>query len=344
MRFFLWEGFFMKVAVIGAGHLGKIHARVYRQIPEVELVAVVDVDANRAKAVAESAKALTDYHELLGHVDAVSVASITDTHFAITRDFLEAGTHVLVEKPITRSPEEALHLVEIAHRKNLKLQVGHSERFNPIVVELFKTPWQPLYIEAKRMSPFRFRSGDVGVVLDLMVHDIDIVCALVQKKVQKVEAIGMHVIGKHEDMANARLTFEGGCVANITASRVAFTPSRSAKIFTTDAYMEIDYAKSEGKLYRKPLPTVWDNLNLQAGLPAEFAGMTFEDIFYGKLVKEETMPIVKQEPLYAEIQSFLGAIRQNTRPIVSGEDGYEVVRIAKLITDDIQKNLLSLPR
>lgn len=327
---------FMKIAVIGVGHLGKIHARVYKQIPSVNLIAVVDIDPVKSKAVAESfsTQALQNYKDLIGQVDAVSVATITDMHYAIAKDFLEAGIHVLVEKPLTKNVEQAKELVEIARKKNVKLQVGHSERFNPIVVELFKRNYNPLYIEAQRFSPFRFRSGDVGVVLDLMVHDIDIVCALAKSKIKKIDAVGKPVIGVHEDIANARILFESGCVANISASRIAMTPSRTAKIFTKDSYMELDYAKSEGKVYRLPDPKP----NLQPGIPPEFAGLTFEEIFYSKTLQIENMPITKNEPLAMEIQSFLNSIQENTVPVVSGEQGLEVVQVAQKILDELRSH------
>ncbi len=328
----------MKVAVIGVGHLGKIHARIYKQIPGVELIAVADIDPAKAKTAAESfsTKPIQNYQELLGKVDAVSIASITEAHYSIAKDFLQSGTHVLVEKPLTKNVDQARELVEIAQKKNLKLQVGHSERFNPIVIELFKKNYTPLYIEAQRCSPYRFRSGDIGVVLDLMVHDIDIICALAKSKVKKIEAIGSCVIGPKEDIANARILFESGCVANISASRVAFTACRTAKIFTADSYVELDYAKSEGKVYT--MPSTWKNVNLQAGIPQEFTGMNFEEIFYSKILQTENIAIVKNEPLAMEIQSFLASIRDNTTPVVSGEQGMEVVSVAQEIMSQIQKH------
>ena len=326
----------MRIAVIGVGHLGKIHARIYKQIPNVNLVAVADIDPLKAKTVADSfsTKAVQNYQDILGEVDAVSIASITDAHFSIAKEFLERGVHVLVEKPLTKDIQQARELVEIAQKKNLKLQVGHSERFNPVTVALFQKNIQPLYIEAQRFSPFRFRSGDVGVVLDLMVHDIDIVCALAKSKVKKIEAIGKPIIGPKEDIVNARILFESGCIANLSASRVALTPARTAKIFCKDSYLEIDYAKSEGKVYK--IPASYKNLNLQAGIPQEFTGMNFEEMFYSKILQIENIEVIKNEPLAMEIQSFLKCIENNTTPIVSGEQGLEVVSIAQEILEKIK--------
>ena len=196
----------MKVAVIGVGHLGKEHARIYHQLPDAELVAVVDTNEDQAKSIARNynVKALTDYRSILGEVEAVSVASPTSTHFEIARDFLESGAHVLIEKPMTTRLDHAEALVKIAQEKKMKLQIGHIERFNPAVMEIVKRDLQPVYIESLRLSPFRFRSGDIGVVLDLMIHDIDIIRMLVKSPVERVDAVGINLLGSNEDMEIGR--------------------------------------------------------------------------------------------------------------------------------------------
>ena len=331
----------MKLAVIGVGHLGKIHARIYHQLPGIELVAVVDQDKDRAEEVASqyATKALTDYRQIVGQVDAVSVATPTNQHYEIANYFLEHKVHVLVEKPITFDPTDAEKLVSLAHKNNVKLQVGHTERFNPIVMEIAARNLHPTYIEAKRFSPFRFRSGDIGVVFDLMVHDIDIITSLVKSKVSRIESTGINLLGAHDDIANARIVFESGCIADITASRVAKCPRRKAKIFSTTSYVEVDYADSTATLYQLPPHAKLEELNLQGGVPEQYAGLSFEEIFYGKMMNIEEVKPDKHEPLYVQLQSFIEAIEQDTRPVVSGEDGLETVRIADIITKQINEKI-----
>ena len=331
----------MKVAVIGVGHLGKEHARVYYQLPDVELVAVVDADEKQAQAIAKRwhAKALTDYRQILGEVDAVSVASPTGTHFEITRDFLNADTHVLVEKPITKEIEQAETLVRIAREKNLKLQVGHIERFNPALMEITKRNLQPVFIETLRLSPFRFRSGDVSVVLDLMIHDIDIVRMLVQSPVERVDAVGINLLGSKEDICNARISFECGCVANITASRASLKSLREIRIFSPTCYVSLDYGTKKCKIYKKPAQNVLEKLNLQESVPKKFLGLSFEEIFFNRVLLPEKISMKSHEQLYAELESFVRCIHEDIEPLVPGEDGLEALRIAYMVTKDMQKNL-----
>ena len=331
----------MKVAVIGVGHLGKEHARVYYQLPEVELVAVVDTDEKQAQSISKrwQAQAFTDYRQILGKVDAVSVASPTGTHFEITRDFLEAGVHVLVEKPMTKEVEQAETLVRIAREKNLKLQVGHIERFNPAVMEIMQRNLQPVFIETLRLSPFRFRSGDVGVVLDLMIHDIDIVRLLVKSPVERVDAVGINLLGSREDICNARVSFECGCVANITASRASLKSLRQIRIFSPTCYVSIDYGTKKCKIYKKPAQKVLEKLNLQESVPKKFLGLSFEEIFFSRVLFPEKISMKSHEQLYAELESFVACIRDNTESMVPGEDGLEALRVAYMVTEDLQKNL-----
>ncbi|HPY75754.1 MAG: Gfo/Idh/MocA family oxidoreductase [Planctomycetes bacterium] len=329
----------MKVAVVGVGHLGKIHARIYHQLPNVDLVAVVDVDKNKATEVATlyETVGITDYKELFGKVDAVSVASFTKTHHAIVKDFLEQGIHVLVEKPLAATVEEATELVETAKKHNCTLQVGHVERFNPVVEAMMAKNIVPKFIQAERCSPFRFRSGDIGVVLDMMIHDIDIVRAMAKSKVVDVEAYGTNFLGQHEDIVQARLKFDSGCIAVLLASRIALEPSRKIKVFAENYYMDINYATGEGKCFQVPSKEKLLEWNLQAGIPKGCEGQTFESIFYGKILKEEPFNVIKHEPLYEELNSFIQAIEQKKRPLVDGEDGLEVVKIAHWIMKELRK-------
>lgn len=328
----------MKVAVIGVGHLGKIHARIYHQIPNVDLVAVVDVDSARVAEVAKEYETVgyTDYRELFGKVDAVSIATITPLHYEIATEFLEHNIHVLVEKPLTETAEQSEKLVKLAKEHNCILQVGHVERFNPVVEAMMAKNVEPLFIQTERCSPFRFRSGDVSVVMDIMIHDIDIVRALAKSDVVKIEAIGTNLLGVQEDLVQARLTFASGCIADLTASRVSLAPSRRIKIFAKSHYIDINYATGEGKCYHVPPKEELIAWNLQKGVPKQFEGMTFEEMFYGKILTEEPFEVIKHEPLYAELDSFISCITEHKTPRVTGEDGYEAVKIANQIIHSIR--------
>jgi len=224
----------LKVAAVGVGHLGQHHARIYSTLQSVELVAVVDTDEKVLTEVSQrtGAPAFRDYRAIIDLVDAVSIAVPTVGHYAIARDFLEAGKSVLVEKPMTASLFEARSLVELAARRKAVLQVGHIERFNPAYMAIRKYKVQPKFIEVHRLSPFKFRSADIGVVLDLMIHDIDLVLSLVNSRVRSVEAMGVSVVGGHEDVANARISFECGCVANLSASRVSYENVRRMQLWS----------------------------------------------------------------------------------------------------------------
>ena len=331
----------LKVAVIGVGHLGKAHARIYHELPDVELVAVVDTNEKIRESIAKKYKttALENYKELIGKVDAISVVTPTTTHYKICRDFLENGVHVLVEKPITNNLAEAEHLVELAQNNNVKLQVGHIERFNPIVMEISKRKLNPIYIETLRLSPFRFRSGDIGVTLDLMIHDIDIIRSFVNAKVEKVDAIGVNLLGKNEDLANARIQFKNGCVANVNVSRASFKSLRKIRMFCPDSYVSLDYQAMKGVIYHKPAEVDLVQLDYQQGPPKSFLGIPFEEFFFHKILKKEKISMKAHEPLLKELQSFVSCIVEDKEPAVSGEDGAEALRIATMICDDINSNL-----
>ena len=302
----------IKVAVIGVGHLGQHHARIYAELANVRLAGVVDLDFALAQNIAQlyQAKAYSNLFTLLEKekIDAASIVVPTSVHFPVAQELLNAGIHCLVEKPITASLNEATELVRLANRKKLILQVGHVERFNVAVRELSKLLHQPRFIEAHRLSPFDPRVKDVGVVLDLMIHDLDIILAIVNSPIVALEAVGVAVLTNHEDIANAHIKFANGCIANVTASRVSPDKMRKIRIFQPDTYFSLDYALPELEVYQKVL---------QQGKP---------EIAYRKVNVE------KQEPLRLELQSFLSCVRAGRKPVVSGEHGRDALELALEIT------------
>lgn len=233
----------LRAAVIGVGYLGNFHAQKYAAIPNVELVGVVDSDLQRATEIATAlgTKPYSDYRELISQVDAVSVVVPTQFHYTVAKDFLRAGVHVLIEKPITVTVDEADELIAISQEKKVVFQVGHLERFNPVLVALDGLLAEPLFIESVRIAPFKPRGTDVNVVLDLMIHDIDIIQHIVKSPVERIDAIGAPVFTGEEDIANARIAFENGCVANVTASRISLKSERKMRIFQRDAYITLDF-------------------------------------------------------------------------------------------------------
>lgn len=302
----------LKCAVIGTGYLGKFHADKYASLPDCELVAVVDLNKAAAKSVAEKhgAQALTDYDPLLGKVDAVSVVVPTTLHHKVSKDFLSSGAHVLVEKPITVTISEADELIAIAHRNNLILQVGHLERFNPAVLGLDKEE-KPLFIESHRLSPFNPRANDVSVVLDLMIHDIDIILALVDSEVERIDASGTAVLTKGTDIANARLLFKNGCVANVTASRISMKMERKMRMFRPSSYVSVDFQNRVLTKHR-------------TGQKEMFPGIP-------EIVTEESV-FESGDALLEEIKHFVDCIRNGKNPLVSGEAGKRALATAIQIT------------
>jgi predicted dehydrogenase len=302
----------LKCAVIGTGYLGKFHAEKYASLPDCELLAVVDINEAAAKEVAEKhgAAALTDYQSLLGNVDAVSIVVPTTLHHKVSRDFLNAGAHVLVEKPITVTVAEAEELIAIARQKNLILQVGHLERFNPAILGLDKEE-KPLFIESHRLSPFNPRANDVSVVLDLMIHDIDIILALVGSEVERIDASGTAVLTQGTDIANARLLFKNGCVANVTASRISLKMERKMRMFRPSSYVSVDFQNRV--------------------LSRHYTGQ--KEMFPGipEIVTEETI-FESGDALLEEIKHFVNCIHTGDNPLVSGEAGKQALETAIAIT------------
>ena len=310
----------IKAAVIGVGYLGRFHAQKYAALPGCELVAVVDgrADVRDAVGAEVGAKPVADYRELLGKVDAISVVTPTPAHFEIADAFLAAGAHVLVEKPITETPEQAKALIASAAKAKRILQVGHLERFNAAVLAAEPHLNAPRFMECVRLAPYKERGTDVNVVLDLMIHDIDLLQSLAGGEIVSIEAIGTPVFSGEIDIANARLRFSNGCVANTTASRVSMKTERKLRIFEDAAYISLDLQQKILTLIRK-----------REGVPQP-----------GQLpVSIEEANLEQGDALKSEIQSFLDCIRNNKRPVVSGEDGLRALETAIRITEQVHAYL-----
>jgi predicted dehydrogenase len=298
-----------RIAVVGIGHLGSIHAKILSSMDNCLLAGVCDTDKSRLEKISQEFKTtgFSDYTGLFDKVDAVIVAVPTKLHYKVSRDFLEHKIHTFVEKPFTASLEEADSLIEIAKKNNLILQVGHIERFNSAFSATQKLIKEPKFIECHRLSPFPNRSLDVGAVLDIMIHDIDIVLGLVPSKIKKIESVGINVLTNFEDIANARISFANGCVANLTASRVSDEIMRKIRIFQEDTYISLDYKEAKASVYKK-------------------TGLT---------ITKEDLPIEKEQPLQKEVASFLDSVMNHTEPLVSGM----VARQALAVALEIQKQI-----
>ena len=327
----------LAVGVIGCGRMGQLHARVYSQMPTVRLVGLYDADADVAAAARDKygGEIFPSVEAMAGRVEAVTIAVPTQFHAAVAEPLLRRGVHCLIEKPLAKDVAEARSIVEWARQSGATVQVGHIERFNPIVRSMSKLSIEPRFIEVIRISPLTFRSIDVGVVLDMMIHDIDIVLRLARSKVARIDAIGVSVIsgeaGAPEDICNARLTFENGCVANITASRLAMKTERKLRVFSSDAYVSIDYQKKYGMVARKTknLAAIRDAVaKIRAGEIDDLSQLNFPD-----LVSIEELEIDDTEPLRAELDSFVNAIRTKTMPEVPAEDGLAAVETATRIVE-----------
>jgi predicted dehydrogenase len=306
----------VKVAVVGVGHFGTEHARVYSQCESVELIAVCDVDPDAGRKAADRFKAdfVTDYRELIGHVDAISLAAPTVLHHQIACEFMQSGVSVLVEKPIATTLEQADQMVELAQQRNVVLQVGHLERFNPAVSAARTVATAPRFFEAHRLSIFTPRSLDIDVVMDLMIHDIDIVLSLVKSPVSEVRAAGVPVITPRIDIANARIEFEDGCIANLTASRVSGERVRKLRFFQPNQYVSIDYGAQE------------------AATVSVDPGGAGQPVFSSGLLRVE-----RAEPLHLEILSFIRAL-QGSPVEVSGIEGRRALELALAVTSKIQEH------
>jgi predicted dehydrogenase len=302
----------IKVVVVGVGHLGSRHARIYSELPGVELVGVLDSDRERTKEIAEQYNCLpfTKLEDIPSSVEAISVVVPTDRHYEVAAELMERGYHLLIEKPITDNVSHARELLRLAERSNLLIQVGHVERFNPGILEIEKIVKAPRFIECHRNAPFQPRGTEVGVVLDLMIHDLDIILYLVSSPVASLEAVGATVLSQHEDIANARIKFKSGCIANITTSRVSPSKMRKIRIFQDDAYISLDYMAQTAQIYRKE------------------AGRIFAD----------ELQIPRGEPLKLELESFMEAVRLGGKPQVPAEGSLAALEVAVAVTEEVAKS------
>jgi len=300
----------LRVGVVGVGHIGKNHARLYAEFPAAEFTAIYDTDAARARQISEEfhvriAKSLSDFAE---QVDAASIATPTNVHFEIGRDLLERGKHLLIEKPIAENTAHASELAALAAQRELVLQIGHVERFNPVLSALEQRLTHPRFIEAHRLSPYPNRSTDIGVVLDLMIHDLEIILHLVRSPVQTIDAVGVPVLSRGEDIANARLRFENGCVANVTSSRISPESMRKIRVFQEDAYLSLDYQNQSGEIYRR----------------------------VGGKIEREEVEIEREEPLRRQLAAFIECASTGRAPKVSGFEATAALELAVEITKRIQ--------
>jgi predicted dehydrogenase len=332
----------VKVAVIGTGSLGKEHARIYAELARagaVEFVGVFDSSREAAARVSEKVgvPCFSSIAEAAAQCDAASVVTPTTTHYEIARALLESGKHVLVEKPMTDNTAQAAELIELAARRRCVLQVGHVERFNPVFNYLQSVATDPRFIETHRLSPFPARSTDIGVVLDLMIHDLDIVLAFVKSKISSVDAVGIPVLSKSEDIANARLRFANGCVANLTASRISPERMRKIRVFSggpQTSYISLDYRAQEGFIYRLARDDEAESTLFQKLFHARDS--TIVSRFAGKRIVRLPVPIAKEEPLALELKHFINCVREKQTPVVSGESAKQALDLAFEITRQIQ--------
>jgi len=304
----------LRAGVVGVGHLGQHHARLYTALPDAVLVGVTDQDSERAQLIAErhGTRVFNDVQDLLNVVDVVSIAVPTSAHYRVAKACLNAGKHVLIEKPIAVNSTEATELVELAKAKGCRIQVGHSERFNPIMHVMRPHIRRPAFIESHRIGPYSERGTDVDVVLDLMIHDIDLVLSFDPGPVEEVRAAGVPVLSSTIDIANARIQFQSGCVANLTASRVSLTKMRRLRVFQRDSYVSIDFQSRQGIVGRR------------SGGTADKPGFTIEE-HKGN----------NDEPLKLQLDSFLQSVRTGETPVVSGEDGSAALAVAHQVLSAI---------
>ena len=322
------------VGVIGVGHLGKIHASLYREVKSAELIGVYDSDVNKAKKIAEelNVSAYDDINQLLEKVDAVNIVTPTSTHYTIAKQALDHNCHLFIEKPIMTSETEAEEIIQIAKEKNRLLQVGHIERFNPAVLAIADVSLKPLFIESHRLASFNPRGTDVAVILDLMIHDLDLILSLVKSKPVQIDASGVKVVSETLDIANARIQFENGCVANITASRISTKKMRKMRIFQQNSYISIDFVEGFSEIYYiDDTALTYKNGTLAFSLGQIEAGDKRKEIKYNKLQRADV------NPLKYEISGFVESIQANIPPLVSGQDGLAALKLANQVLTKIEE-------
>ena len=325
----------LKVGVVGVGHLGKHHARIFNQIADCQLVGVYDKVFDRAKEIADmyQVKTFENYEDMLNEVDAVDVAATTTWHYDLAKPALLKGCHVFLEKPITSEIAQAEELLKIAKEKNLFIQVGHIERFNPVILKIEDEIQNPMFIESHRLAPFNPRGSDVPVVLDLMIHDIDLILSFVKSDISDIRASGVGILTPSIDIANARLEFENGAIANVTASRISMKRERKIRFFQKDAYISLDFQEKKVSVLRK-------SENINKILPQILMGNTNFDPQDLVDMKEINADDITKDALTMELESFVSSINENKNPIVDGEAGTKALRIAMEIMDKIKRKSL----
>ncbi|MCU7496808.1 MAG: Gfo/Idh/MocA family oxidoreductase [Ignavibacteria bacterium] len=325
----------LKLGIIGTGHLGKLHIKISKTIPECELIGIFDMDAERAHECGNefNVNVFESLDEILEKSDAVSIVATTSAHYELAKRALEAGKHVFVEKPITRLISEAEELVNIAAKKSLNLQVGHIERFNPALLSLDHYKLEPKFIQSDRLAQFNPRGTDVAVVLDLMIHDIDIILSLVKSDIKQVHASGVAVVSDNIDIANARLEFENGAVANVTASRISQKRMRKMRMFQRDSYISLDFNTGVSEVYRL--------ISKEQTVDNHF--ISFGEIGVGEKKKQviyEQPEVREVNALQYELKLFIDSVLEHTKPVVSGLDGLKALRVAEAIIKEIERSQL----
>jgi len=328
----------IRTAIIGAGKMGRIHAKVYGSLAQCDLVAVVDADLTKAEHLASNhdCDGLADCEKLLGKVDAVTIATPTVSHFELAELFIKNKVAVMIEKPLAATVEQGRRIVELAREYGTVVAVGHSERCNPVVQAMRRLDIEPKFIEASRISPYPFRSTDVGVVLDVMIHDIDIILSMAQSAITKIDAVGVSVIDEKEDICNARIVFDNGCMANITASRLALKTERKVRVFSRQAYLSLDYLKKTGMVI-KAAP----NANLVAWIKEQRKNEHFNplSVNWPDLLHIEELSIDDKEPLRLEQEAFLQCcLGERPRPEVSAEEGLAAMECADAILASVKEH------
>jgi predicted dehydrogenase len=327
----------IKIGVVGVGHLGSLHAKMLSEIQEVEFKGVFDINEEKARSIASefAVKPYQTYGDLLGDVDAVSIATPTSTHCEVASTALVRKVHAFIEKPLTETVEEADRLVQLANSNDVKVQVGHIERFNPALLALEKYNLDPMFVESHRLAQFNPRGSDVAVVLDLMIHDIDIILTLVRSPVESIDANGVAVVSESVDIANARIKFKNGCVANVTASRISQRKMRKMRLFQPNAYISIDFSEGTAEVFR--LVDAADRFENATMLLGQIdAGIQKRNIVYEQ---PEIKPV---NALKYELEHFVRAVRTGKQPIITAEDGRRALQVAQQIMARIQDQGLHL--
>lgn len=326
----------LKVGVIGTGHLGKLHTKLFKEVEGCEFIGIYDRDIEKAKSVGEefNVKFYESLDDLLNNVDAVSIVATTSAHYHLVKSAFAKDKHVFVEKPITSGIDEAEEIVKISKEKNLKLQVGHIERFNPALVSLEKYKLDPKFIQTDRLAQFNPRGTDVAVVLDLMIHDIDIILSLVKSEVKNISASGVAVVSDSIDIANTRIEFENGAVANVTASRISQKKMRKMRLFQRDAYIALDFTTGVSEVFRLVSPEDKTKNHF----------ISFGEIGVGdkkKSVVYEQPQVQEINALKHELQLFVNAVNNNEEPVVNGESGLKALKVAQIIIQKIEESKIN---